>query len=134
MSRYVADTHALIWPLYSDPKLSPMAQRLFARADAGDETILVPTIVLVEIIYLAEKKRIPTDAVQRALAPLSAGADNYQIAPLDMQVVEALPRISREAVPELPDRLIAATALSLGVPLISRDLSLARLSQISVIW
>jgi predicted nucleic acid-binding protein len=41
--------------------------------------------------------------------------------------------IPRADVPDMPDRLIAATATSLGVPLISRD-GRIRASAVHTIW
>lgn len=114
MSQYVTDTHALIWHLYADPKLSPTCQSIFDRTDAGEDAIFVPNITLIEILYLAEKKRIPANAVETSIALIASEAENYQIAPLDIAVVQATQRIDRSAVPELPDRIIAATALSLA--------------------
>lgn len=54
MNTYVTDTHALLWHLSQDLALSPKAARLFSEADRGQTTIVVPTIVVVEIIYLCE--------------------------------------------------------------------------------
>ena len=42
-------------------------------------------------------------------------------------------RVSRSQVPDLPDRVVYATALALGVPLVSRDGKI-RASQIRTIW
>ncbi len=42
-------------------------------------------------------------------------------------------QIKREEVPELPDRVIAATALLLGVPLITRDLQIQS-SAVETVW
>ncbi|MCT7949962.1 hypothetical protein NG798_09205 [Ancylothrix sp. C2] len=41
--------------------------------------------------------------------------------------------VERHQVPDLPDRIIAATALHLGVPVISRDTKI-QLSNINTIW
>ena len=134
MSQYVTDTHALIWHLYADPKLSPTCQSIFDRTDAGEDAIFVPSITLIEILYLAEKKRISANAVETSISLIASEAENYQIAPLNIAVVQATQRIDRSAVPELPDRIIAATALSLGLPLMSRDLKIASISSLKVIW
>jgi len=40
---------------------------------------------------------------------------------LDLRVTQALQEIARNDVPDMPDRIIAATALCLGLPLISCD-------------
>ncbi len=55
MSQYVTDTHSLLWHLSSDPRLSPAARQVFANADAGLHQAPVPSVVLVEAIYLAEE-------------------------------------------------------------------------------
>ena len=66
-SRFITDTHALIWHLQSNTNLSSKAQTIFAQADNGEVVIFIPTIVLVELIYLAEKGRIAQDLVQSVL-------------------------------------------------------------------
>jgi predicted nucleic acid-binding protein len=44
-----------------------------------------------------------------------------QEAPFTAEVVAAIRQIPRGDVPDMPDRIVAATALYLGVPVISRD-------------
>lgn len=134
MSIYVTDTHAFLWYLYNDTRLSPACRAIFEQADAGEARILIPAIVVVEIIYLAEKGRIDAQAVRKTLALLAAAADNYQVVPLDLGLAEAMTRIDRMRVPDMPDRLIAATALQAGVPVLSRDLNISALDVLQVIW
>ena len=52
MSDMVTDTHALIWYLTDDPRLGPAAGLAFDACDRGEGIIYVPTICLVEILYL----------------------------------------------------------------------------------
>jgi PIN domain nuclease of toxin-antitoxin system len=60
--RAIADTHAAIWYLYDDPRLSTVAGNVIdAAVDRGD-AIGLSAITLVEIVYLSEKERIPADA------------------------------------------------------------------------
>ena len=42
--------------------------------------------------------------------------------------------IDRATVPDMPDRIIAATALSLNLPLVTRDLKIQELTNIQTIW
>ncbi len=58
MSQYVTDTHALYWYLTNDVKLSPLARQVFQEADAGLHQVLVPSIVLIELVYLVERGRL----------------------------------------------------------------------------
>ena len=42
-------------------------------------------------------------------------------------------QVSREDIPDMPDRIVAATAVYLGVPVISRDGKI-RASNVQTIW
>ena len=60
MSDVLTDTHALICYLEDSPRLSLAANRLFDRCELGEINIYIPTICLVEMVYLQEKGRIPS--------------------------------------------------------------------------
>ena len=53
--------------------------------------------------------------------------------PLDKKIALKMVEVPREDIPDLPDRIIAATALFCGVPLLSRD-GRIRSSNINAIW
>lgn len=83
MGSIVADTHAVIWYLAASPKLSPIAlASLEATAQAGD-VIYIASISLVEVIYLAEKGRLPEIALQRLSNALTDPATSFAVVPLD---------------------------------------------------
>jgi predicted nucleic acid-binding protein len=48
-------------------------------------------------------------------------------------VAQAMTRVARTEVPDLPDRIIAATALHLGIPVISRDRKIQK-STLTTVW
>jgi predicted nucleic acid-binding protein len=54
--------------------------------------------------------------------------------PLDRIVADNSHHIPRATVPDMPDRIIAATALTLGLPLITRDGNIRKLTNITTIW
>ena len=56
-----------------------------------------------------------------------------EVNPLDLGVIRAIRRVPREAIADMPDRIIAATAIHLGVPLVSRDRRI-QLSTVKTIW
>lgn len=60
MSTYVTDTHGLIWHLTASDQLSATCRAIFEAADRGEAKIWIPSIVLVETVYLAEKARFPS--------------------------------------------------------------------------
>lgn len=133
MTDVVTDTHSLIWYLEDSPLLSSEANKVFEALDRGEITIYVPTICLVEIVYLQEKGRIPSNLKTQLEAELHAGNNDLVLADLTEDVVNAIVQVPRNIVPDMPDRIVAATALHLELPVISRD-SKIRLSKVVTIW
>jgi predicted nucleic acid-binding protein len=48
-------------------------------------------------------------------------------------MVEAMAQIPRDVVPDLPDRMIAATAVHLGLPLVTADHRI-RAASLATVW
>lgn len=134
MTRYVTDTHALVWHLQASPKLSQTGQAIFNDADRGVNEITVPSIVLVELVFLAERKRIDRALVARAFNALEPSSINYRIAPLDLPIVRTMQDIGPDKIPEMPDRIIAATAKHLGISLITRDKAISYSRLVNTVW
>ena len=133
MIRAVADTHTVIWYLYADGQLSVIARNTIEQAATNGDQIAFSAITLVEIVYLAEKGRIQADTFVRLLSAVRGQEAVLEVVPLDETVAGSLHLISRDQVPDMPDRIIAATALTLGVPVISRDRKI-HLSTLRTIW
>ncbi len=133
MSAVVADTHTIVWYLANDPRLSPAAILALDQATASGEPIYVSSICLVELTYLAEKGRLPVAARQSLADALDNPLSPCRLAPLDRAVADSLPKIDRTEIPDLPDRIVAATALALQVPLVTRDEKI-RASRLPTIW
>jgi PIN domain nuclease of toxin-antitoxin system len=133
MTGVVADTHALIWYLLDDSRLSLQAGAALDAATAAGHKIYLPTICIVEAIYLTEKQRIVEEALLLLDKVLVADDSPIQPIALTLDVAKAVQDIPRNSVPDLPDRVIAATAVVLGLPLITRD-GRIRASGIETIW
>lgn len=129
----VADTHTALWYLFGDPRLSAPAMTYIGQAAASGRKVVLSVISLAEILYLIEKNRLPLDAYSKLRQAL--GAFDYVIdeAPLTAGIVEAMRQIPRADIPDMPDRLVAATAVYFGVPVISRD-GRIRASALQTIW
>jgi PIN domain nuclease of toxin-antitoxin system len=134
MSRYITDTHALIWYLTANPKLSAEAKHIFQNADIGSHQIIIPSIVLIEMVYLVEKGRIHKASFDTILELLNTVEGSYAEAPLNKETVKALQHIPRSEVPDMPDRIIAATAYQFNLPLITRDEKIKKSKTVKVIW
>ena len=117
----VADTHAALWYLYKNPRLSVTARTFMDDAGAGGHNIALSPISLAEIVYLVEKNRLSVSAYEDLQAALSDPEYVIEEAPFTAEVVEAMRQVPRAQVPDMPDRIVAATAAYLRVPVISRD-------------
>jgi len=129
----VADTHAAIWFLFGDPRLSIPAKDFFDKAAIARQKIVLSPISLAEVIYLIEKKRLPPFAFDDLRAALSNPNHVLEEAPFTAEVAAAMRQVSRDEVPDMPDRIVSGTAVFLGVPLITRD-GRIRASNVQTVW
>lgn len=133
MPSIVVDTHAAIWYLLQSPRLSNRANAVLDETLKHENSIYLASISLVELIYLVEKGKISQVAMDRLLDGINDPKSNWIMAPLDLAITQELYKVPRAVVPDMPDRIIAATALHLGFPLITADSKL-QTSGINTIW
>ena len=117
----VLDTHAVIWYLLGSAELSPNALNFIRNALRSHTRMYLSAISIVEIIYLTERGRILSQALPMLHSYLNNPASGFVVAAVDRDVATVLQKISRALVPDMPDRIIAATAVHLGLPLITCD-------------
>ncbi|HWF14211.1 MAG TPA: type II toxin-antitoxin system VapC family toxin [Candidatus Acidoferrales bacterium] len=129
----VLDTHTVLWYLENSKELSGVARITIEDAVRDARDVHVSAISLVETVYLVERRRLPLNALERLRSALNDPNSGLFIAPVNGSVADALPKIPRDVVPDMPDRIIAATALHLGLPLITRDRRLQS-AGIQTIW
>ena len=129
----IADTHTAIWYLFSDPRLGKAASAFIDDTIAKADHIGVSAISLAEMVYLIEKSRIPANALHDLHAAMADPKSVLQHMPLSEAVAMKMAEVSRQDIPDLPDRVIAATAQLHGIPLLSRD-GRIRSSTITTIW
>jgi len=90
MPQAVADTHALIWYVMADRRLSPRAKSAIDDAAAAGDTILVSGITLVEMVYLVDKGRIDPAAYDVVLEALERPRAVLVEAPVDRVIAQAM--------------------------------------------
>jgi PIN domain nuclease of toxin-antitoxin system len=129
----VADTHAALWHLFDDSRLSTSARRFIDEAAASRRKILISSISMAELVYLVEKGRLPQDGYDQLAASLGDPEHVFAEAAFTIAIVQAMRQISRTEIPDMPDRMIAATAVYYEVPILSRDRHI-RSANVKTVW
>lgn len=129
----VLDTHSAIWYLNESRELSAAAGRAINKSLRGGRPVYISAISLVEAFFLVERGRLPLEALWRLEQGLADATSGIVLQAVDEEIARAVPHVPRTAVPEMPDRIIAATAVRLGAPLVTRDARMAN-SGIQTIW
>ena len=133
MLKAIVDTHAIIWYIFNEKRLSTTAGNFIDMTIIQGDRLGLASISLVEIVYLMEKQRIPVTTLQQVTELCHDSTRGLDLIELDEGVALTLATIPREQVPDMPDRIIAATAVRLGIPVISRDGKI-QLSTVPTIW
>jgi PIN domain nuclease of toxin-antitoxin system len=129
----VADTHSALWYLFGDPRLSAPAKSAFDAAALSRRKIALSAISLAEVVYLVEKGRLLASAYIDLQNALHDPDHVLQEAPVTSEIVDSMMGVPRADIPDMPDRIVAATATYFGVPAISRD-GRIRASSVQSIW
>jgi len=106
METFITDAHSLAWFISQSPKISAQAVEIFRKAENADVEVLIPTIVLAELLYLSERKKISIGVAE--ILRLIQESSGFVVVPFDWQVFEAMQSLPTEL--EIHDRIIAATA------------------------
>jgi len=133
MDDIVIDTHAAIWYFTDPTQLSKPAETAIDNAEANG-TIFVSSITIVELIYLIEKGKIPQDVLNLLRNALDDSTTAFRLIEMSREISDEVENIPRPTVPDMPDRIISATALHLNLPLVTKDSNVQKLSNIQAIW
>jgi PIN domain nuclease of toxin-antitoxin system len=129
----VADTHTALWHLFADKRLSAAAEAFINDAANARRKIAISTISLAEVVYLVEKSRLPAAAYDDLMQTLADPEHVFIEAVISAVIVQAMRQVPRAEVQDMPDRIVAATGVYFGVPVISRDRRI-RATGLRTIW
>lgn len=125
------DTHVAIWLAGEPSRLSTAATKAIegARAEGG---VAISAVTLFEAAYLVERQRIQIalsceSFLQNMTSRFVLKQMNVQIALLSARFTEPYPG-------DPMDRIIGATALSEGLPLVTADERIRKSGQVQTIW
>ncbi len=129
----VLDTHVWIWWLSEYEPLSRKAKRVVETA-AREQAIYISSISAWEVAQLAARGRLhlsldPGDWIAQAEA-----LPFLTFVPVDNQIAIKSVQLPGPLHQDPADRIIIATALTLGAPLVTKDAKLARYPHVKTIW
>lgn len=120
----VIDSHALFWFLSNNSKLPHKIKRPVEESDK----VIVPSIVLMGILYLLEKNKLTFKFIE-FLSELKIR--KYLAYPLDLNIIAQVISVSPEL--EMHDRIIIATAKIFDTSLVSKD-SQTKKHYLKTVW
>ncbi|MGL4943154.1 MAG: type II toxin-antitoxin system VapC family toxin [Thermoguttaceae bacterium] len=124
----IVDTHVIVWAIGNQSKLSREAKRALESADI----LGYSAISLWEVAMLHQKARIGVGRpVEEWMADFTARPE-YRLLPITPQVAIRSGKLKMHGDPA--DRLIVATALEYGVPLVTADHSIRATNALPTVW
>lgn len=125
------DTHALVWAVGESKRLSRAASTAILQAQKEDG-VAIAAITLWELAMLVSRGRIQAyGTVEASVRLLIEGVVIKQLNPEIAALAVELPE---EFSSDPADRLIGATAIIEGLPLVTSDQKIRASSRVKTIW
>lgn len=126
------DTHVVIWLALEPGKISPAAVTAIRRQRSSGINPAISCITMYEIARSSERGRIALDL------PISSFLDRvrtfFEVKPISANIAMTAAQLPKDFPSDPADRLIAATAIVEGVPLITADRNIRRSRLVKTIW
>lgn len=127
------DTHVVVWKALQPDKLSEIATVQINQAKHLSQ-LAIADITLWEIAMLFHKKRLIVDTNYTSFIQLIQEAFHLNILPITPVIAELSVTIGKEINSDPADRLICATSIIHGAPLITADENLRASQMLQTIW
>jgi len=129
----VLDTHAWVFWADGGDQLTAKARRTIASAQAK-KAVYVSAISAWEVALLSEKGRLALSIDVTEWIARATTLPGVQTVSLDVRTAVDSVRLPGDLHKDPADRMIAATARRLGVPLVTADARLRAYSHLRTIW
>lgn len=128
----IADTNVVFWLAQEPAKLSKKAVAAIERARSRNEAICISDKTLWELAMMAQRDIIHVLTTPRDF--LLSVERYFKVLPITAAIAERSMQFSDRFPKDPTDRLIAATALIHGQPLITADRKILDSGEVPCIW
>ena len=129
----VLDTHTWIWFISKPEVLSKRAKKAVSAA-VEEKSVLISSISAWEVALLVIKKRLTLSLDVTDWIAKSEGLPFIQFIEISNSIAVKSVNLPQPLHPDPADRIIIATALSAGVPLVTKDKKLLNYPHVKTIW
>lgn len=127
----LADTHVVAWMASAPENLSPAARQALREA-ARTGGVAISDITLWELAQLMTSGRLKiAGAVDAFVGEIAA---RFVVLPINPRIAMLGTQFSAPYPRDPADRLIGATALAEGIPLVTKDRHIRSSGQVKTIW
>ena len=129
----VLDTHAWVWFISNPELLSERAKR-YVDAAVEEKAVMISSISVWEVALLIAKKRLILTLELNDWIAKSEMLPFFKFIPVDNSVAIKSVNLPQPLHSDPADRIIIATAISLGAPIVTKDEKILNYSQVQTVW
>ncbi len=128
----LVDTHVVLWLALDPDRISRKAAAAIAETRLSGEGLAISDMTLLEIALGESKRRIQLNASLETF--LTEVESRFVVLPITSRVCVGAMGLSATYPKDPADRVIGATALVEGIPLITADTEIRKLKALRTIW
>ena len=129
----VLDTHIWLWWISNPENLSTTANQAIDQAIA-EEGIIISSISTWEVALLVDKERLKLSIDIRDWVRKTESLPFVRFMPVDNTISLRSVTLPGQFHPDPADRIITATAMTMGLPLVTKDDKIISYPHVQTIW
>lgn len=129
----VLDTHVWVWWINGQPPMSAKAQRVIRNA-ASNAAVYVSSISVWEVSQLVAKGRLELAMDVESWVARSEAMPFLHFVPVDNAIAMKSVHLAEPLHHDPADRIIIATSVQLGFPLVTRDRRILDYPYVRTVW